>query len=259
MPRIFCGRRSPTARMSPWWTSRCHRADGDDGLRAALDFAAGVLEAGILVLSASYEERYALELIGERAEGVGYLLKERVGDVNAFIRRSSVWRPAGARWTPRWSGECSGAGRRPPGRSQPSRARRARRDGGGKVQPWHRGRAGGHRGRRREARDKHLQKLEFGRAPTDHRRVLAVLTYLRTPASWGVSGMPAARACRLPADSRRSEAIEHGEAVRKPDGGRCRWAARRRRRCRSHGGEGTHVLDLPRPRPALRRSVWRHS
>ena len=37
------------------------------------------------MLSQYYEERYALELIGERAEGVGYLLKERVGDVDAFI------------------------------------------------------------------------------------------------------------------------------------------------------------------------------
>ena len=39
----------------------------------------------MLVLSQFYEERYAVDLIGERAEGVGYLLKERVGDVEAFI------------------------------------------------------------------------------------------------------------------------------------------------------------------------------
>ena len=39
----------------------------------------------MLVLSQFYEERYALDLIGDRAEGVGYLLKERVGDVDAFI------------------------------------------------------------------------------------------------------------------------------------------------------------------------------
>jgi DNA-binding NarL/FixJ family response regulator len=42
-------------------------------------------EVGILVLSQFYEEEYALDLIGERGEGVGYLLKERVGDVDAFI------------------------------------------------------------------------------------------------------------------------------------------------------------------------------
>ena len=39
---------------------------------------------GILVLSQYYEEQYALDLIGESAEGVGYLLKERVGDVEGF-------------------------------------------------------------------------------------------------------------------------------------------------------------------------------
>jgi DNA-binding NarL/FixJ family response regulator len=37
------------------------------------------------VLSQYCEERYALDLIGERPEGVGYLLKERVGDVEAFL------------------------------------------------------------------------------------------------------------------------------------------------------------------------------
>jgi DNA-binding NarL/FixJ family response regulator len=42
-------------------------------------------ETGILVLSQYYEEQYALDLIDESAEGVGYLLKERVGDVEAFI------------------------------------------------------------------------------------------------------------------------------------------------------------------------------
>ena len=40
----------------------------------------------MLVLSQFYEEHYALELIGERPEGVGYLLKERVGDVDVFVR-----------------------------------------------------------------------------------------------------------------------------------------------------------------------------
>jgi DNA-binding NarL/FixJ family response regulator len=39
----------------------------------------------VLVLSQVYEEHYAMDLIGERAEGAGYLLKERVGDVEEFI------------------------------------------------------------------------------------------------------------------------------------------------------------------------------
>src|SRR4051812_26302706 len=59
---------------------------GDDGLRAALEVRARLPDTGVLVLSKYYEEEYALELIGDRPEGVGYLLKERVGDVDAFVQ-----------------------------------------------------------------------------------------------------------------------------------------------------------------------------
>jgi DNA-binding NarL/FixJ family response regulator len=38
-----------------------------------------------MVLSQFFEETYAIKLIGDRPEGVGYLLKERVGDVSVFI------------------------------------------------------------------------------------------------------------------------------------------------------------------------------
>src|ERR1700758_1405376 len=58
---------------------------GADGLRAALELRARLPETGVLVLSSYYEEGYALDLIGSSAEGVGYLLKDRVGDVEAFI------------------------------------------------------------------------------------------------------------------------------------------------------------------------------
>jgi DNA-binding NarL/FixJ family response regulator len=57
----------------------------DDGLLAALELRRREPDIGVLVLSQYYEERYAIDLIGERPEGVGYLLKERVGDVDAFI------------------------------------------------------------------------------------------------------------------------------------------------------------------------------
>jgi DNA-binding NarL/FixJ family response regulator len=57
----------------------------DDGLRAAVELRRLRPETGVLVLSQYYEERYAVDLIGDRAEGVGYLLKERVGDVDVFI------------------------------------------------------------------------------------------------------------------------------------------------------------------------------
>jgi DNA-binding NarL/FixJ family response regulator len=64
----------------------------DDGLRAALELRDRIPSMGILVLSHHYDEQYAVELIGDSAEGVGYLLKERVGDVDAF--RDAVARVA---------------------------------------------------------------------------------------------------------------------------------------------------------------------
>src|SRR6201996_6486743 len=57
---------------------------GDDGLRAALELRTKLPDMGVLVLSQYCEERYAVDLIGDSAEGVGYLLKERVGDIDAF-------------------------------------------------------------------------------------------------------------------------------------------------------------------------------
>src|ERR1700752_617127 len=56
----------------------------DDGLRAALELRQKAPAIGVLVLSQWYDEDYALDLIGDKAEGVGYLLKERVGDVEEF-------------------------------------------------------------------------------------------------------------------------------------------------------------------------------
>ena len=47
----------------------------DDGLRAALELRRQRPETAVLVLSQFCEEQYALDLIGERPEGVGYLLK----------------------------------------------------------------------------------------------------------------------------------------------------------------------------------------
>ncbi len=52
--------------------------NADDGLVAAIEIRAHQPEAGVLVLSQFAEERYALDLIGDSAAGVGYLLKDRV-------------------------------------------------------------------------------------------------------------------------------------------------------------------------------------
>lgn len=56
----------------------------DDGLRAALEIRASDPDVGVLVLSEFLEDRYALDLVGDRAEGVGYLLKDKVGNVAVF-------------------------------------------------------------------------------------------------------------------------------------------------------------------------------
>jgi DNA-binding NarL/FixJ family response regulator/class 3 adenylate cyclase len=56
----------------------------DEGLRAAQEIRDRFPDTGVLVLSQYVEPGYALELLGENAEGVGYLLKDRVSDVEEF-------------------------------------------------------------------------------------------------------------------------------------------------------------------------------
>jgi DNA-binding NarL/FixJ family response regulator len=56
----------------------------DDGLRAAIEIRRRRPETAVVVLSQFLEDRYALELVGDRADGVGYLLKDRVGDPKLF-------------------------------------------------------------------------------------------------------------------------------------------------------------------------------
>jgi DNA-binding NarL/FixJ family response regulator len=57
----------------------------DEGLRAAIEARRRQPELGVLVLSQYVETAYASELIGENTAGIGYLLKERIGDVRAFL------------------------------------------------------------------------------------------------------------------------------------------------------------------------------
>jgi DNA-binding NarL/FixJ family response regulator len=56
-----------------------------EGLQAAAQIAAANPDVGVLVLSQHVEAHYALRLITERPHGAGYLLKERVIDVADFI------------------------------------------------------------------------------------------------------------------------------------------------------------------------------
>jgi DNA-binding NarL/FixJ family response regulator len=57
----------------------------DDGLRAAIAIRARWPEVGILVLSQYVEERYATDLLAGETRAIGYLLKDRVADVNEFV------------------------------------------------------------------------------------------------------------------------------------------------------------------------------
>jgi DNA-binding NarL/FixJ family response regulator len=56
----------------------------DEGLRAAREIRERYPETGVLVLSQYVEADYALDLLSDSAEGVGYLLKDRISDINEF-------------------------------------------------------------------------------------------------------------------------------------------------------------------------------
>jgi DNA-binding NarL/FixJ family response regulator len=156
----------------------------DDGLRAALELRRLLPETGVLVLSQYYEEDYALDLIGDSAEGVGYLLKERVGDVDAF--RDAVTRVAsgGSALDPEVVGRMLGRRRHegPLDELSPRERDVLRHLAEGKS----------NQGIAESlvvttaAVEKHItsifQKLGLDATPTQHRRVMAALTYLRDPA-----------------------------------------------------------------------------
>jgi DNA-binding NarL/FixJ family response regulator len=64
-------------RMPPTFT--------DEGLRAAMEVRQRHPDVRVLVLSQYVEEEYAADLLASNAEGVGYLLKDRVADVGDFL------------------------------------------------------------------------------------------------------------------------------------------------------------------------------
>jgi DNA-binding NarL/FixJ family response regulator len=57
----------------------------DEGLRAALEIRSKHPDVGVLVLSQYVELGLALKLLADSAEGVGYLLKDRISDVDEFV------------------------------------------------------------------------------------------------------------------------------------------------------------------------------
>ena len=155
----------------------------DDGLHAALALRRERPEIGVLVLSQYYEDAYALELIGDDARGVGYLLKERVGDVDTFLHAVRRVAAGGSALDPEVVSRMLGRHR-----SDGPLDRLSRREG--EVL------AAMAEGRSNQGIaealvvtettvEKHVsaifEKLELGPTPTGHRRVLAVLTYLHGP------------------------------------------------------------------------------
>jgi DNA-binding NarL/FixJ family response regulator len=155
--------------------------EGDDGLRAAIELRRLRPETGVLVLSQYYEEHYALDLIGDSAEGVGYLLKERVGDVEGFTNAVARVAAGGSALDPEVVARMLG---------------RRRHEGAvGDLSPRER-QVLAHlaEGKSNQgiadalvvtiaAVEKHVtsifQKLGLDTSPSEHRRVHAALTYLR--------------------------------------------------------------------------------
>jgi DNA-binding NarL/FixJ family response regulator len=56
----------------------------DEGIRAALAIKSEMPDVGVVVLSQYVQDAYAMELLGGGADGLGYLLKDRVTDIDAF-------------------------------------------------------------------------------------------------------------------------------------------------------------------------------
>lgn len=154
----------------------------DEGLRAAAEIRASHPGVGVLVLSQYVEEAYALELFAEGADGLGYLLKDRVADLDRFVESVRRVGEGGSALDPEVVGRLLG--------------RRRREDPLAPLSPRERevlglmaeGRSNSgiaeHLVVTERAVEKHVTsiftKLSLTPAAEDHRRVLAVLTYLRS-------------------------------------------------------------------------------
>jgi len=153
----------------------------DDGLRAAIAIRHEHPEVGVIVLSQFSDERYALDLIGEDASGVGYLLKDRVADFDVIadaVRRVAA---GGSALDPEVVALMLGRRRKHDPLAVLSPRERdvltlmaEGKSNAGIAAGLHIGLA---------AVEKHVTrifaKLELSHEPGEHRRVLAVLTLLR--------------------------------------------------------------------------------
>ena len=154
----------------------------DDGLRAAIKLRRERPETGVLVLSQFYEERYMLDLIGDRPEGAGYLLKERVADVSAFTEAVGRVAAGGAALDPQVVGRM--LGRLRPGGPLGHLSPRERDVLGSMAEGKSNSGIAEALFISEAAVEKHVtnifHKLHLGRSSSEHRRVLAVLAYLRS-------------------------------------------------------------------------------
>jgi DNA-binding NarL/FixJ family response regulator len=153
----------------------------DEGLRAAREIRERHPEVGVLVLSQYVESGYALELLQGSAEGVGYLLKDRVSDVKEFAAAVKRVAEGGSALDPEVVSRLVGSrrGEDPLSHLTPREREvleliaegRSNQGIADKLVVTER------------AVEKHVtsifQKLRLPAASEDHRRVLAVLAYLR--------------------------------------------------------------------------------
>jgi DNA-binding NarL/FixJ family response regulator/class 3 adenylate cyclase len=154
----------------------------DEGIRAARDIRERHPETGVLVLSQHVAHTYATELLSDSAEGLGYLLKDRVVDVDEFTGAVRRVAEGGSALDPLVVAELVGRtrGDDPVQRLSP-REREV-------MELMAEGRSNQAIGQRLfispRAVEKHVTsifaKLRLPAAAEDHRRVLAVLTFLRS-------------------------------------------------------------------------------
>jgi DNA-binding NarL/FixJ family response regulator len=153
----------------------------DEGLRAAREIRERYPGTAVLVLSQYVETEYALELLGDSAEGVGYLLKDRVSDLAEFAAAVRRVAEGGSALDPAVVAQLVGRNRKddPLDRLTP-REREV-------LELMAEGRSNQAIGERlfitQRAVEKHVTsifgKLRLPADAADHRRVLAVLAYLR--------------------------------------------------------------------------------
>jgi DNA-binding NarL/FixJ family response regulator len=154
----------------------------DEGLRAAIELRRQHQGLAILMFSQYVETRYAEELLGDDAAGIGYLLKDRVADVSQFVEALERVASGGTALDPEVVTQLMGASRR---RDSISVLTARERDvlslmAEGRTNTAIAGSLCVSEG----AVEKHVtnifSKLDLPVSQSDHRRVLAVLRYLDT-------------------------------------------------------------------------------